>query len=387
MINNLKTAHFLTIPEGKVARITNKKNNEIIWDWMDLPIDYQEVEWLSVPSNIGAYIDLGFSFDTAATIYMTQYIDGSVSSPAATYPFGAVENNGANRCCVSCPYGQKVYLYGTAESFIYSNVDYNDYYGKNEFIFTIKEGYLNAKNISLTNETLIKEGTNINQTSYSMTSNLYLFAQNYNGSPRFGGIRTLGPFKYYDKNNNLICYLKPCYHKETKELGMYDLVRRIFLTNIGAGSFNCGQDIVINPKFTNLVLSAVDENGEIYNYYGYADKMRWSMSGNEAVTHSVGRLSGWMPFVSGGVYRFKNFQFEGYTNTYATRGYIVAELADGATKAYSLTTTFYGNNMPEYDAQNDLMTFIWYNDNIKRFRISGYISPFSPIITLNEEII
>ena len=95
--------------------------------------------------------------------------------------------------------------------------------------------------VTLINKTLNKEyKTSGSQKTYTMTNNLYLFAQNYNGSPRYGGERKISYFKYYDKNNNLICDLIPCVSLRYGAIGMYDKVRKIFLTNMGPDSFEMG---------------------------------------------------------------------------------------------------------------------------------------------------
>jgi hypothetical protein len=76
-----------------------------------------------------------------------------------------------------------------------------------------------------------------------MTDNLYLFAQNYKGSPRFGGERKISKFQYYDKSNALKCDLVPCYRKADGVIGMYDLVSGAFFTNAGSGSFTKGANV------------------------------------------------------------------------------------------------------------------------------------------------
>ena len=76
-----------------------------------------------------------------------------------------------------------------------------------------------------------------------MTSNLLLLGQNYNGTPRYAGTRRVYYFKYYDKNDALICDLYPCYRKSDGVIGMYDKVRNLFLTNAGSGSFTKGANV------------------------------------------------------------------------------------------------------------------------------------------------
>lgn len=234
---NFANVKKVKIPQGKVKHII--KDDNVLWKSNTLPNIYQAVEWLRVENNIKAYINLGFTFDESATIHLTQHI---FTTGVTTYPFGAAEDSGIYRCCLSAPYSHRASLYGSKGSDFISVVcdvvTDNDMGAKNEFILTLREKELTIENLSIN-----QKKTFVSQTKYSLTSDLYLFAQNYNGSPRFGGIRQISKFKYYDKNNNLICDLVPCYRKSDGEIGMYDLVRRIFLTNIGSGAFVKGADI------------------------------------------------------------------------------------------------------------------------------------------------
>lgn len=238
MIRNfLAEASFLSTPNGNIAQIEEK--NQVIWQWDDVPIEWQPVQWIQAAANVQAYFDLGFAFDTAATIYISLWGHGSST---ATYPFGAVENSGKNRCCLSCPYSA-----ATTGTFYGSNgTDYNGTTVKdistnrNDLKLTIKKGELSALNLT-TNTTA---GVVKNQVAYTMTSNLYLFAQNYNGAPRFGGARKIAELKYYDKNNILICDIVPCYNKKTNEIRLYDRARKIFLIKQGSGSFTKGPDLI-----------------------------------------------------------------------------------------------------------------------------------------------
>lgn len=204
-----------------------------------IPREYQAVEWVCAEYAVGTYIDLGFNFDIGATVYLTQWIS---SETVTAYPFGAVENSGVLRCNISSPLNNTyAYFYGSnGTEYIGTRVDVNIDGSKTELIFTIKPKNMYLENITTgTVSTIMK-----NQASYTMSSNLYLFAQNYNGSPRWGGTRKLGKFKYYDKNDILICDLVPCYRKSDGEIGMYDNVRRIFLTNVGTGKFTKGADVL-----------------------------------------------------------------------------------------------------------------------------------------------
>ena len=195
---------------------------------------YQKVEWIAAGSTKDSYIDLGFAFDTKARIEMSQYI----STDTNTYVFGAAENSGALRCMLSAPYSSKLSLYGSNGTGFIGSQTVKFVTGLNEYEMIFAQG-----NLTMTNKTNGESNTVTTQASYKMTSNLYLLGQNYNGSPRFGGERKIGYFRYYDKNDTLICDLIPCYRKSDGEIGMYDKIRNIFLVNAGNTSFTKGADV------------------------------------------------------------------------------------------------------------------------------------------------
>ena len=223
----------ITLPEGNAAQITNGAGN-VLWT-AGLPSIYQQVEYIRADANVGAYIDLGFAFDTGATVEMSQWI----LDTATAYPFGAAENSGRWRCCVSSPYGgNAAYCYGSNSTTYISALAVHSLGKENHFIFNWEKGNLSVRNL-----TAATSKANTDQIEYTMTSHLYLFAQNYNGTARFGDIRQIGYFRYYDKNGDLICDLVPCRRRSDSVIGMYDLVRGIFLTNAGSGTFTAGGDL------------------------------------------------------------------------------------------------------------------------------------------------
>lgn len=233
----IANAAGIQMPEGDVVKITDKAGN-IIWEAAGLPSEYQQVEWIKAAANVGAYIDLGFAFDAAATIHISLH---SLSTYAIAYPFGAAENSGVLRCMISCPYSTKeeAYLYGSkGTAYIASSIPGLNT-NRHDLICRLKKGEMIWENV-----TLGTKGQGLtSQTEYTMKNNLYLFAQNYNGNARWGAERKICAFGYYDKNDELICDLIPCYRKSDGEIGMYDLARRLFLTNIGTGTFTKGPDV------------------------------------------------------------------------------------------------------------------------------------------------
>ena len=288
--NELKT---LTIGGKKVIRIL--RNDEIVWKFNKLPDEYRETEWIGAAPNSNAYIDLGFPFDSAAKIYMSLWLDSENSN--STYPFGATENEGALRCCLSSPYSGAGYqvFYGSTGSayFSVSLTKSAPLWSKNDLVMTIKKGMLKLENLTTSSQT-----TSTNQGEYTMVNNLYLFAQNYNGSARWGSQqRQISKFSYYDKNNKLICNLIPCFRISDGEAGMYDTVRKIFLTNANAAS---GHKLMRGPvSYTsqNLMPLSTEADGitPYNNGLGYKDNWRVRSEGAEQEQTKIS-CTGFIPF-------------------------------------------------------------------------------------------
>lgn len=271
----------ITIPEGNVTKITC--DDEILWEIPTinrLPNLYQEVEWIQNSGN--AYIDLGFPFDTKAKVEMSQYID----SLETGYVFGAMENSLGLRCILTSPEAgnEKFFLYGSDGR---NPIDINPTLatGKfNQFTFIWEPGRLFANNL-----TTADTETNLNQGEFAMTKNLYLFSQNNNGTARFSGNIRISYFKYYDKNDELICNLVPCYRRSDNVVGMYDLVRKVFLMNSGSGSFIKGTDV-------NLRKDSVDI---LYNLTNTTlSNTQTKINPTETYTTTISTVNGYKPIVS-----------------------------------------------------------------------------------------
>lgn len=243
----------LTIPEGNVTKIT-AADGTVLWEQPgNIPAAYQEVEWIRAEVGVGAYLNLGFAFDTAAEIYIEQFLDEAPewrASSEQTYLFGAANSSGIYRCMFTSPenaYGS--FVYGSDGSTYLSSRGKYIYAGKNRVKIIHKKGDVHWENLDTGEATVVNAGTTINNIEYTMTDNLYLLAQNYKGAARFqssttyGHERCVGRFSYYDKNDTLICDLFPCYRKSDGVIGMYDKARGLFLTNVGTGSFTKGADV------------------------------------------------------------------------------------------------------------------------------------------------
>ena len=229
----------IVIPEGKVVKITDSSAN-ILWQEpvSDSISNYQEVAYIQAASGVEAYLDLGFVFDKAALVEFGTYC---ASSQTTGYLFGAAENSGKIRCMSTmCVNNKAVAAFYSSTGSAYTEQTYAMKNGLNEFEYSLKKGEMRVIRKDLgTVATITTQG------EYTMTSNLLLFAQNYNGSPRYGGLRRIYYFRYYDKDNTLICDLMPCYRKSDGVIGMYDKVRNKFLTNVGSGSFTVNEEITL----------------------------------------------------------------------------------------------------------------------------------------------
>ena len=79
----------LTIPQGIVKSIS--RNGVVLWCIKSisdkLPNIYQEVTYLRSEDSEATYIDLLFSFDTSAEIYMTQRVP---NTEITSYPFSII---------------------------------------------------------------------------------------------------------------------------------------------------------------------------------------------------------------------------------------------------------------------------------------------------------
>ena len=227
----------ITIPEGKVKKITRKSDGVVLWEKATgrIPSAYQEVEYIGnviSSSSAGSYINLGIAFDTACTFY----INFVPSTSSAAYIFGAAENSGKLRCMITDQTANTL-LYGSSGS-AYNSVGTAKYNAEKSLKCEMKKGLIKITDLLKGDSA---QGTS--QGEYTMTSNLFLFAQNYNGAARMANNTKLKSFSYYDKNNTLICDLVPCYRKADGVIGMYDIVRKIFLTNAGTGSFTKGANV------------------------------------------------------------------------------------------------------------------------------------------------
>lgn len=225
------------VTNGEGHNLIVTKNEEITFGQRELPTIFQEVEYLKVEAGVSTYIDLGLVFDSACKVKLGLYR----GNDDTLHCFGCAEQDGIYRCMITSV-SSITYGYGSTNT---------TYWGRT--VPTIKNSFMDLEyslvgggglsyiqNLTTGDRSEAVYGT---QADYTMTTNLTLFAQNYNGTIRGTGASQIHYFKYYNKDNKLICDLVPCYRKSDKVAGMYDYVRKIFLTNVGEGNFIYGKQV------------------------------------------------------------------------------------------------------------------------------------------------
>ena len=385
--SQLSNCNQLIIPEGEVNMIL--LNGNPFWYAVDnFEAEYQLVEWISAAANVGAYLKLGFAYDKGAEVRLGQWI----MNDNTAYPFGAAENSGKIRCCFSSPYNSQISYYGTNSTPTYIT-QYSKYVvgSLNKLSSTFKTGAWVSRNDAVgyasSASSLLVE--------YTMTAELYLFAQNYNGSPRFGDERRISYFQYDDKDGNLICDLVPCYRRHDNVIGMYDKVRKIFLTNAGSGSFTKGPDVLYTPYINRLRFATGLDRSTIYGANGYKYGVRLSSStsnaGSEATAVAMS-TSGFISARPGDVLRIKNIAPKA-----STASYIISFDSSNTRLSYCAISQatkddvceFAGNDTIQLD-ENGVFTCILSSAKFGNFtsvRFCAGTIDENTIVTINEEIV
>lgn len=391
----------LAIPEGNVVQIA-AADGTVLWAAAtgNIPAAYQEVEWIRADKDVKAYINLGFTFDTAATIYIEQFLENApqwLSSGEETYPFGAADSTGIYRCMLTSPgnaFG--TFIYGSDGTKYLSSYGKGIYQGKNRLKLIYKKGDFHWENLD-TGEVSGKNAASVN-IEYTMTDNLYLLGQNYKGAARFnstkGHERCVGRFSYYDKNNALICDLYPCYRKSDGVIGMYDKVRNLFLTSAGSGSFTKGPDVVEKVEsYTNLA--------EPTSTDWLTDYRLSSSSGNPSQGITSHKVTNFIPAKMGDTLRVKGLAIDKYISGYSTGVWMYK--ADKAYQNFAYTgingSTSGDGAKDQLAVDGDISTYtILMKDNYGQqatsdtayIRIDGVLlegyGDNDVIITINEEI-
>lgn len=250
MINSkeVKAVHKGLTEIEKIYHGTN-----IVFENGVLPSAYQRVGYIEATSKNGAYIDLNTTHDESTAVEIGWIFQGWSQDLQI---FGAVES-GSRRFCLSAEYAgltsatkSTTSFYDTTyngSSYSFRNIPYpidpSIQIGDEELVkFQVIPNSM-TKAINMLDGREIDTETPTIMPAYRMVNNFFLLGQNYNGSYRGKGLKQVTSYKQWDKNGALVRNMVPCYRKSDGEIGMYDLVNRVFYTNAGTGSFGKGADV------------------------------------------------------------------------------------------------------------------------------------------------
>ena len=160
--------------------------------------------------------------------------------------------------------------------------------------------------------------------------------------------------------------------------------------------------------YTNLVPTATDTDGNIYNGVGYKNDTRLSSSGGVSSSPSTGSVTvGFLPFKNTDIIRMKGAEWVGmsaahsgmhfYLNLYDSNkkfidgGGMASSTYDGNSAAWSQLSVVYDEvtgvtTFQIVDPNGGTGAFRAAAKNASYFRINGYGSGENLIITVNEEI-
>ncbi len=192
-----------------------------------LPKEYQQVLWIK--ANDEAYIDTGYVPTRNTTVLLDYELSSNITGMKILFGLSSSSNLRAE-----IRYGSRWYCY--ANGYIFNNPTSMQGIGnKAGTRFTLS---LNG-NVFKINEHEVTGITAWNATSLSA----FLFAGNDNGTPSENiSDMMLYSFKLFESGEKSLD-LVPCYRKSDDEIGLYDIVRRVFLTNAGTGTFTKGADV------------------------------------------------------------------------------------------------------------------------------------------------
>ena len=219
--NAIKTTYIVSI-ESNIAKIERKRKEAI------LPNEYQQVEYIK--STGTQYINTGI--DGSGTMTMT--VDMQCNS-GSQWAFGA-RYSSLERKLFLC----NLQIAGNPGSYIAGYGSQQNGGGTSKINDGVRHLY------EIRNGEFIIDSTNLQTytaSEFSTQCSLYLCAFNdYSSGAQFLSSVSLYQCNIF-VNNATVASLYPCYRITDSVAGMYDIVRDIFVTNAGSGSFIVGPDV------------------------------------------------------------------------------------------------------------------------------------------------
>ena len=192
-----------------------------------LPKECQQVLWIK--ASDGAYVDTGYVPTKNTTVLLDYELSSNMSGMKTLFGL----SSGAN-LRAEIRYGSRWNCY--ANGYMWNNP--TSMHGIGNKAGTRFNMSLNG-NVFKINEHEVTGPPAWNATSLSA----FLFAGNDNGAPSQNiSDMMLYSFKLFESGEKSLD-LVPCYRKSDDEIGLYDIVRSVFLTNAGTGTFLKGADV------------------------------------------------------------------------------------------------------------------------------------------------
>lgn len=230
---NYGNVEKLVIPEGEVVRITSGET--VLWQKQRIPQLYQAVEYISTAQDQAAYIDLGITYDQGCTIEI------EILYTTAAYYFGVFQADG-KRARTEFRAGATSWNVGySADHAVFLHVP--DLTAGESYVIKCIAANNGVRFENVTTGDIETSKPSADVVQYTCTENMYLLGWNYKGAPRTMGTRTVKSFRYWDKDDNLLRDMVPCYRRSDNVIGMFDLVSQTFFTNAGTGVFTVGEDV------------------------------------------------------------------------------------------------------------------------------------------------
>lgn len=191
-----------------------------------LPFGYTQVDYIQ--SSGSQYIDTGVKGNQDTKVNLD--FEGTNFSYA-----GNKSIIGSRTSATEKHYG--ITISGGANPYLYSGYNNVSQQGV-QISLNTKYNVFKDKNIMYLDNTEI---TNATYTTFETSTNMFIFAMNEGGAKFYSSIK-LFKLKIYN-DNELVRDFIPCYRNSDNEVGLYDLVNKVFYTNQGTGSFTYGSEI------------------------------------------------------------------------------------------------------------------------------------------------
>ena len=197
-----------------------------------LPYEYQQAEYLETDGN--QYIDTGLVPENGFGFFIDLMPLTNVDTTSASCKaMGATKRNGG--------------FWGGVEISTYATTNGGQmtWFAKNKWYDPGFKSYTRVQLSNINNHYYSSTGKDY-QTPYITASEiygtLYLLSINNDQGVIPGAGSRLWLCKLYN-NDDVVANLVPCYRKADEKPGMYDTVRKIFLTNQGTNEFDIGPEI------------------------------------------------------------------------------------------------------------------------------------------------